>query len=102
MIERLLDIIKEKYTLCELDVGEFFMLKANGMKFTVEAYYAEWLGHISVMKAKGFFGFMRMDTFMVVPREKDLPLYSYDRIYIDNSKCIQCGACVYQCPVRVP
>lgn len=81
MIERLLGIIKEKYTLCEIDAGEFSVLKANGMKFTVEAYRAEGLGHVSVMKAKGFFGLMKMDTLMIVPKERDLPLYSYDRVY---------------------
>ena len=81
MIGRLLNIIKEKYPLCEIDAGEFSTLKANGMKFTVKAYHAEGLGHVSVMKAKGFFGLMKMDTLMIVPMEKDLPLYSYDRIY---------------------
>ena len=81
MTDRLLSIIKEKYPLFEIDAGEFSTLKANGMKFTVKAYYAAGLGHVSVMKAKGFFGFMKMDTLMIVPKEKDLPLYSYDRIY---------------------
>lgn len=81
MTESLLSMIKEKYPLCEIDTGEFSALKANGMKFTVKAYRAEGLGHVSVMKANGFFGLMRMDTLMVVPDEKDLPLYSYDRIY---------------------
>jgi hypothetical protein len=81
MTDKLLGIIKEKYPLRELDVDEFSALKANGMKFTVKAYCAEGLGHVSIMKAKGFFGLMKMDTLMVVPKEKDLPLYSYDRIY---------------------
>lgn len=81
MIEKLLDVIESKYSLKTLDAGEFASLKANGMKFTVKSYYAEGLGHVLVMKAKGFFGLMRMDTLMIVPKEKDLPLYSYDRIY---------------------
>jgi hypothetical protein len=51
------------------------------MKFSVEAYHAEGFGHVSVMRAKGFFGLMKMDTFMIVPTDIDLPLYSYDRIY---------------------
>jgi hypothetical protein len=51
------------------------------MRFSIEAYSAEGLGHISLMRATGFFGLMKMDTLMVVPKEKDLPLYSYDRIY---------------------
>lgn len=81
MTDKLLNILGEKYPLSELDVGEFATLKANGMKFCVKAYHAEGLGHVSVMRAKGFFGLMKMDTLMIVPKEKDLPLYSYDRIY---------------------
>lgn len=81
MTDKLLDILKEKYTLTKLDAGEFASLKASGMKFSVEAYRAEGLGHVCVMRAKGFFGLMKMDTFMIVPTDIDLPLYSYDRIY---------------------
>ena len=81
MTDKLLKMIKAKYPLEKLDVGEFATLKANGMNFSVSAYRAEGLGHVSVMRAKGFFGLMRMDTVMVVPNQTDLPLYSYDRIY---------------------
>ncbi len=73
--------IKDRYALTALDVGEFATLKASGMKFKVEAYHAEGLGHVSIMRAKGFLGLMKMDTLMIVPEDKDLPLYSYDRIY---------------------
>ena len=72
--------IKDRYPLVELDVGEFATLRANGMKFSVQAFKAQGLGHVSIMRAKGFFGLMKMDTLMIVPDEKDLPLYSYDRI----------------------
>jgi hypothetical protein len=81
MINKLLDVLKQNYALTELDAGEFSSLKASGMKFFVNAYHAEGLGHVSVMRAKGFFGLMKMDTLMIVPKERDLPLYSYDRIY---------------------
>ena len=81
MTDVLLSRIAARYTLSALDAGEFATLKANGMKFTVQAYHAEGLGHVSVMRAKGFCGLMKMDTLMIVPEDKDLPLYSYDRIY---------------------
>lgn len=81
MTNRLLDMINARYSLTRLDAGEFATLKANGMRFSVEAYHAEGFGHVSVMTAKGFFGLMKMDTLMIVPLESDLPLYSYDRIY---------------------
>jgi hypothetical protein len=51
------------------------------MTFTIRQFYAESLGNVSVMAAKGFFGLMQMDTFIVNPVEKDLPLFSYDRIH---------------------
>lgn len=81
MTDKLLNAIRSRYPLTDLDAGEFSSLKAGGMKFTVKAYRAEGLGHVSVMTAKGFCGLMKMDTLMIVPKDKDLPLYSYDRIY---------------------
>lgn len=80
MTERILECIGERFPLTEKDVGAFQMLKANGMKFTVRAYKANGLGHVSVMRAKGFFGLMKMDTLIVNPTALDLPLLSYDRI----------------------
>ncbi len=81
MTEKLLNILEKEYPLEEIDVGDMSTLKANGMTFSVKAYNAVGLGHVSVMRAKGFFGLMKMDTLIVNPTEKDLPLYSYDRIF---------------------
>ncbi len=81
MTEKILEIIKEKYPLTDIPLGEMQTLKANGMTFTLSAYNAEGLGHVSIMRAKGFFGLMKMDTLIINPKQKDLPLYSYDRIY---------------------
>ena len=81
MTNKILDNIKEKYKLTEIEVNEFSSFKAKGMKFNIKAYYAEGFGHISIMSAVAFFGLMKMDTVIIVPKERDLPLYSYDRIY---------------------
>ena len=81
MTDKLLGIIKEKYPLSALGAGEFAHVKANGMKFDVLSYRAEGLGHVSVMRASGFFGLMKMDTLIVNPYDKDIPLYSNDRIF---------------------
>ena len=81
MIGQLLDLIGRKYPLTPVDVGEYAALRANRMKFSISAYKAQGLGHVSVMRAKGFFGMMNMDTLMVTPVHRDLPLYSYDRIH---------------------
>jgi hypothetical protein len=81
MTDRILKILGERFSLTERPAGEFSSLKVSGMKFSIKAYNAEGLGHVSVMKASGFFGLMKMDTVMITPTELDLPLYSYDRIY---------------------
>lgn len=81
MTEKLLSMIAKRYALTELNIGDMAKLKANGMTFTIKAYKAKGLGHVSVMRAKGFFGLMKMDTLIVNPKDIDLPLYSYDRIY---------------------
>ena len=89
MTSKLLGILKEKYPLTPIDAGDMATLKASGMKFSVEAYKAAGLGHVSVMRAKGFFGLMRMDTLIIDPTDIDLPLYSYDRILaMDNDTLI--------------
>ena len=81
MTNKILDLIKKNHTLESKSVGEFETFKANGMTFTCEAYDAAGLGHVSVMRAKGFFGLMKMDTLVIAPEDVDLPLLSYDRIY---------------------
>ncbi len=81
MTDRLLLTLAESFPFAERNVGEFASLKANGMTFSIRAYDAKGLGHVSVMHANGFFGFMQMDTLIINPLELDLPLYSYDRIH---------------------
>ena len=81
MIENILSRIAERYPLKEIELHDLAHLKASGMKFTVRAFMAEGLGHVSVMSATGFLGLMKMDTLIINPIALDLPLYSYDRIF---------------------
>lgn len=81
MLNKMLKIIEKSFKLEEIDVKEYAKVKAKGMKFDIKAYYAKGLGHVSVMTAKGFFGLMKMDTLIINATEKDLPLYSYDRVH---------------------
>ena len=81
MTAKLLKLINEKFQVKEIDCGDFSSMKLSGMTFTISAYKAEGLGHVSVMTATGFFGMMKMDTLIINPTELDMPLYSYDRIF---------------------
>ena len=81
MIDKILETIKAKYPLTPKDAGEFSSVKVDYMKFSIAAYSAEGLGHVSVMSAKGFLGLMKTDTIIINPLYVDLPLLSYDRIF---------------------
>ena len=56
-MKELLNVIGDRFPLTPRDAGEF-----------------------AVLKAKGFFGLMKMETLIVNPKEIDLPRYSCDRI----------------------
>lgn len=81
ILDTIITEIGKAHPLTESDVGEFKFLKAPFMKFHIEAYEAEGLGHVSLMSMNAFFGLMKMDTVIINPTEKDLPLLSYDRVY---------------------
>lgn len=80
VMQQMLDKVNHEYPLTEKSAGEFANVKAKGMKFQIKQYEAKGLGNVSVMEAKGFFGLMQMDTLIINPMEKDLPLFSYDRV----------------------
>ena len=81
MIQKMLRTITAQYHLNAITLGEFQKMKVNGMNFDIWAFHAEGLGHVSAMSAKGFFGLMKMDTLIINPTEKDMPMLSYDRVY---------------------
>lgn len=81
VMQHMLDAVNQTYPLTEKSAGEFAKVKAKGMTFVIKQYEAKGLGNVSVMEAKGFFGLMQMDTLIINPAEKDLPLFSYDRIF---------------------
>lgn len=80
-MNQLLSILEQSFPLKKKSVGEFEKMKVSGMNFTIEQYYAKGLGNVSVMRAAGFFGLMKMDTLIINPTECDAPLFSYDRVF---------------------
>ena len=81
MIRTMIRTITAQYHLNGITIGEFSKMKVNGMNFDVWAFHADGLGLVSAMTATGFFGLMKMDTLIINPTEKDLPLFSYDRVH---------------------
>ena len=81
MTEKMLSAIGAAFPLTQKDAGEYAALKVSGMKFVIRAFDAAGLGAVSVMRASGFFGFMKMDTLIITPTNVDMPLFSYDRVH---------------------
>lgn len=80
MMQAMCDAIGRAFPMTELDCGAFKSQKISGMHFTIRRFYAEGLGNVSAMTASGFLGLMKMDTLIITPVQKDMPLFSYDRV----------------------
>ena len=87
MTDKLVNDIRGCFPLTQKDADGFARLKVRGMIFSVRCYRAEGLGHVSVMQASGFFGLMKMDTLMIVPTEKDMPLLSAKPVIYAANLC---------------
>ena len=84
-IENIIKIIKAKYSLKKIDIGEFKQLTAYGiMTFNSEIYHIENLGILSILTSN--LGFMQLFTLQIVSFEKDLPLLTLDIMYIFNKR----------------
>ena len=81
MTEKMLETIGNAFPLTELSCGDYAKQKVSGMNFSIRRFVAEGLGNVSVMVASGFFGLMKMDTLIITPTERDMPLLSYDRVH---------------------
>ena len=80
MTQRMLNVITKSFPLTELPCGEYEKMKVSGMTFRIRRFHAEGLGAVSEMVASGFLGLMKMDTLIITPTQKDMPLFSYDRV----------------------
>lgn len=84
-IEDIIKIIKAKYSLKNIDIGEFKQLTAYGIiSFNSEIYHIENLGILSILTSN--LGFMQLFTLQIVSFEKDLPLITIDIMYIFNKR----------------
>ncbi len=75
-----LAIIADKYRLVEKDPGEFRSFSSGAMKVWMECFHAQGLGHVCALRASAMLGLMKMHTIVINPRERDMPLFSFDYI----------------------
>ena len=73
-----LDAIRSRYRIVPFDIGDDALMKAKGMMFTTESYEVEGFGHLCVLRMKAFAGLMKMETVVLAPEHKDMPLLNID------------------------
>lgn len=84
-IDAAMATLKQHYTVTPVDPGAYREMTLYGLaKFRVEQYEVEELGNLSVMKVN--LGLMQMATFVITPREANLPLLSADYMYILSNR----------------
>ena len=80
-VDAAMEELRSCYTVTAVDPGEYKDLTLFGlMKFDVEQYEIEEIGNLSVMRVN--MGVMQMATFVITPRDKNLPLLSTDYMYM--------------------
>ncbi len=81
-MHEIIQLISQDRTMEKIELEEFSRMKVGPMKFEIEAYDIKGVGRISAMKGSALFNLMKMDTIILSSYNKDMPLFSYDRIRV--------------------
>lgn len=79
MIQRMLEEIKSKYVCEKQDADVFEKVVIDGATFRINAYNAKGLGRVATVEMKRLIGFWDMQSLIITPFEKDMPIYYYNR-----------------------
>ncbi len=80
MMRAALQKLSERFPLTKRDAGEYASFKASPLSVKLDWYEAEGLGNVSLLHGTAMAGLMQMDTLVINPTCRDLPLFSYDYI----------------------
>ena len=78
MMNQLLEIINAYYDLIELDTNTYKDAELNGIPLIIKSFDAVNFGSVSILSSNS--NVMNLDTLILNPFSKDMPLFSYDRI----------------------
>lgn len=79
MINKLMDEIKSKYTCTPVDADVFAKVVIDGANFIINAYDVEGVGRVATVQMKRLIGFWEMQSLIITPFEKDMPIYYVNR-----------------------
>lgn len=80
-----LDLIRKNYEVKELDTKEFEYITIQNMNYSVKQYEIKNVGNLLVMKCEESDN-IQMDSFVITPYYKNIPLFSTDYIYVKEKR----------------
>ncbi|MDO4803992.1 MAG: hypothetical protein Q4A32_04135 [Lachnospiraceae bacterium] len=72
--------IRAGFEVSEIDIGKDRHLSKGGLHFATHSYEMGGAGHLCLMTMNAFWGLMRMESVVISPMEKDMPLFNIDWI----------------------
>jgi len=78
--KEILQLLKQRFKVREIDLGKDAYLKKGLMHFHVQSYDIEDFGHFCIFDLNGMLGLMKMETVVLSCTHKDLPLLNLDFI----------------------
>ena len=79
MIQKMIDELKSRYACKTQDTGVFEKVFIDGAKFRINAYEMRGLGRVATVEMKRLIGLWDMQSLIITPFEKDMPIYYCNR-----------------------
>ena len=78
MIQKMMEEIQSKYNCKSVNAGVFGKVMIEGAKFKISAFDVKGVGRVATIEMKRLIGFWEMQSLLITPYEKDMPIYYYN------------------------
>ena len=79
MIQKMMEEIQGKYNCKSVNAGVFGKVMIEGAKFKISAFDVKEVGRVATVEMKRLIGLWEMQSLIITPNEKDIPIYYYNR-----------------------
>ena len=79
MIQKMMEEIQSKYNCKAVNAEVFEKVVIEGAKFKISAFDVKEVGRVATVEMKRLIGLWEMQSLIITPHEKDMPIYYYNR-----------------------
>ena len=76
MIDSLITKLRRNYTVTSCKAGRLSTVRRRGMRICLNAYDIAGAGHLCTVEIRGILGLMRLESVILTPFGKDMPVFS--------------------------